>query len=1038
MPTPVSGRTRAAQVLVLLVIVATGTALSYWGYGALVTEERRVITAQIEADAKQRINTIGSRLRTSAVAVYSLSPFIQDSQPGTRADFRTVVENRLPTDRNIVGAYWIPRISADQRAAHVQAAREAGLADYEMVRRTPDGERHPRKKDRDTLFPISFAEPLESNAQWLGWDLATSEELAAAMDRAAQSGTLAVTAPLTCYDEPVIFVFRPLFSEIDVEAPDDVRREKLFGYLALAIRVLEMNDEAMLPFTSAIDTRVMDETAPDGRTVAWGYDAEKRKTSLRAPSSFETGSDNAVGAVLDAPGRTWSMECIPTQTYVRARTTNTSLAALILGTAVTLVAAAYAQSLMSRTAKVEQIVVQRTRELKEANASLEREILDRQRAEDALRESEHLLNTLLKHSPDFIYFKDKDSHFIRIGKTLSEYFGLADPSEAVGMSDVEMFGKELADQYLADEQQVMRTGEPVVNKEEEQISLSGKKTWILTSKVCLRNTDGEVTGTFGISRDITERRLAAEALRTAKESAEAANRAKSDFLANVSHEIRTPMNAIIGMTELVLDTTLSAWQRDYLAMVLESGESLLDILNDILDFSKIEAGKLDLQSSVFELRETIGDTMKALAFRAQATGLELMFHIRGNVPDRLIGDGGRLRQIVVNLVGNAIKFTEVGEVLLRVDTAPSDDQRLSLLVTVTDTGIGVPDEQQNAIFAAFEQADTSSTRKFGGTGLGLAICSRLVHLMGGRIWVESEVGSGSRFHVSIPFALADQGALDVPPPAAQHARILIVDDNETNSEILKETLTDWGMEVASATGAHAAWQLLVQANQQQTPYSVVVVDAKMPYVDGFALAERIRRDKEMTDHVIMMLTSGIRPDEITRCEELELTAHILKPVKPSELFEAIMMVSADPTLPAGEEDAACDADLPQLPPLRILLAEDSLVGQKLAVGILEKEGHSVFVTSDGRQAIAALENQVFDLILMDVQMPEMDGFEATATIRAKEKGQAKGTPIIAMTAHAMKGDRERCLDAGMDDYVPKPIRPKELFGKIRSVLGTQE
>ena len=669
------------------------------------------------------------------------------------------------------------------------------------------------------------------------------------------------------------------------------------------------------------------------------------------------------------------------------------------------------------------------------------DVTARKKAEAALEQERYLLHSLMDNLPHNIYFKDGDSRFIRVNKALADNFGLGDASEAIGKSDLDFFTEEHARAAMADEQEIIRSGQPVLDKEENETWTNGHDSWVSTTKMPLCNKEGGVIGTFGISRDITEQKRAAEALRVAKEAAEAANRAKSDFLANMSHEIRTPMNAIIGMTELVLDTPLSDSQQDYLRMVRESGDALLELINDILDFSKIEAGKLELESVPFNLHESLGDTMKSLAMRAHAKGLELAYEIQSDVPERLVGDPGRLRQIVVNLVGNAVKFTETGEVVLAVEHESRSDGEVVLHFAVSDTGIGIPEDKIAHIFDAFEQADSTTTRRFGGTGLGLAISSRLVESMGGKISVESHVGQGCTFHFTARFPVATGDAPTGPtlkPAVIRDTPVLIVDDNATNRRILKEMLSNWGMRPATAEGVREALPLLRGAHQAGDPYALVLTDANMPDVDGFALAKEIKEDPMLGSTIIMMLTSGDRHGDVTRCEGLGLAAYLLKPVKQSELFDAVVLALGITEVEDDSSSKAAAEEISQLDPLRILLAEDSLVNQRLAVGLLEKHGHTVVVAGHGREAVATLQSQSFDVVLMDVQMPEMDGFEATAAIRRQERQTGCHIPIVAMTAHAMKGDRERCLAAGMDSYVSKPIRAARLFQAVESVLARHD
>jgi CheY-like chemotaxis protein/HPt (histidine-containing phosphotransfer) domain-containing protein len=498
------------------------------------------------------------------------------------------------------------------------------------------------------------------------------------------------------------------------------------------------------------------------------------------------------------------------------------------------------------------------------------------------------------------------------------------------------------------------------------------------------------------------------------------------------------MNAIIGITELVLNTPLQPKQAEYLRMVMQSADSLLAVINDVLDFSKVESGKVELEHVPFSLRESIGDAVKSLALRSHDKGLELALDVSRDAPDWLVGDAGRLRQIVINLVGNAIKFTPRGEVVVQVGVNHQHDHQVELQFCVSDTGIGIPTDKLQRVFEAFEQADASTTRHYGGTGLGLAIVRRLVELMGGRAWVESKVGQGSRFFFTARLEVSDE---EPPERVAtkrgmlRGTRALVVDDNATNRRIVEEVLGSWELQPTVCASAAEALHHLRSAFRGGKPFELLLSDVNMPETDGFALLEQIRRDPSVADIIAILLTSGDRAQDAARCQQLGVAQRLMKPIKQSELYDAISEALGIVPRKAEPDEAA--AALPTTRPLRILLAEDSVVNQRLAVGLLERHGHRVTIASTGQEALDFADQDNFDVILMDVQMPLLDGLEATRLIRQRETKTGRHVPIIAMTAHALKGDRERCLAVGMDEYVAKPVRERQLLTALRTVLGDE-
>ncbi len=672
------------------------------------------------------------------------------------------------------------------------------------------------------------------------------------------------------------------------------------------------------------------------------------------------------------------------------------------------------------------------------------DITKRKQAEDAHLASENLFRGAFDHAVNGMLVTALDGTLLKANAAFCTLVGYSE-DELLQRKFIDIThpedraaGRDLARRMLAGEIEAGRADKRYLHK-------SGSIVWVEMCPSLVRDSQGRPLHFITHVTDITQRKQIADQLQHAKDAAEAANTSKSQFLANMSHEIRTPMNGVLGMVELALDTDLTPEQREYLVMAKTSADTLLGVINDVLDYSKIEAGKLDIELIPFNLRDHLAQTMNPLALRAAQKGLELICDIRPEVPEEIVADPTRLRQILVNLIGNAVKFTDRGEVGLEVSVESLCNDMVQLHFGVRDTGVGIAPEKQKLIFEAFAQADGSTTRSFGGTGLGLTISSRLLDMMGGQIGVESRLGAGSCFHVRVPARLTKPTARLEPRERMDLVGlpVLVVDDNNTNRRILREMLSNWGMKPTLAESGTVALEC---AKQVGNPFALILVDFHMPGMNGFTLVEQLRQgiDPAVAAKVIMLTSAGQRGDA-ARCRELGVAAYLTKPVAQSELFECIVRVLSTSgsrsaelitryTLREGSMPGTGSAAPITQHPLRgekrklhVLLAEDNAVNQMLATRLLEKHGHRVTVTTNGCEALAALDHTQFDVILMDVQMPEMDGFEATAAIRVREQNTGKHLPIIAMTAHAMRGDEERCLAAGMDGYIAKPIKVRELI-----------
>ena len=661
------------------------------------------------------------------------------------------------------------------------------------------------------------------------------------------------------------------------------------------------------------------------------------------------------------------------------------------------------------------------------------------RAEEELRRSKELVQNVFDYADAIIMVIGRDGEYMMGNKTWAdslEIYGTGKTSleEAAGKTLFDFYPEEVALQTIEFDRQLMASRKPV--SFEHSAANDPENRTLLITKFPLIDTNDEVYAVASIGFDITRIKQVEHELREAQDAANAANRAKSDFLANMSHEIRTPMNGIMGMTELALDTELTREQHEYLQTIESSAQSLLALIDDILDFSKIEAEKLELDPIDFDLRERIGETLSTLAGRAHNKGLELAVDVEKDVPDMLVGDVHRLRQIIVNLVGNALKFTERGEIVVRVGIESQSAAQVVARFSVSDTGVGIPADRIDKIFESFEQADTSTTRTYGGTGLGLAICNRLVALMGGKIWVESEEGTGSTFHFTTTFQRSDQQKTRRSESIQNLGglRVLVVDDNLTNRQILEKMLSNWQMSPTVAESGPIGLEKFHEMLAREAPFDVVISDVNMPKMDGFDFVDALNKTTPQSRTPVILLSSSRRSGDAERGRQLGVKANLLKPAKQSQILDAIIdSVGMEALNKKHVQEPAQPAIQRPTPSLHILVAEDNDVNQKFAVRALERAGHTSTIANNGLEAVEALKKEKFDLILMDMQMPVMDGYEATAAIRESDSLQDRNIPIIALTAHAMKGDKEKCIAAGMNGYVTKPIKRRTLIDEIARV-----
>jgi PAS domain S-box-containing protein len=647
---------------------------------------------------------------------------------------------------------------------------------------------------------------------------------------------------------------------------------------------------------------------------------------------------------------------------------------------------------------------------------------------DDLKRTKDYVSNILENMMDTLIVVDLKGTIRTVNQATCNLLGY-EKEELIGRPIAHVFTDEKAIKEFFERKELR-------NYETDYQAKNGQRVSMLLNSSVTRDKDGRISEIICMAIDITMRKIAEKEMLKAREEALAASKAKSEFLASMSHEIRTPMNAIVGMAELLADTELNEEQKDYLEMLKISADNLLGIINDLLDLSKIEAGELELEETDFNLEELVETTCISLAPKVHKKGLELLFYLKSDVPRYIIGDPTRLRQILINLIGNATKFTEKGEIFVNVEIAERKKREVVLHFSVSDTGIGIPKEKQAKIFESFTQADSSITRKYGGTGLGLTISKRLVEKMGGKIWVDSEPGKGSTFHFTIHTLAVEKPIVkETVPPEIKNLKILIVDDNSTNRLILREIVSAWGFFPKEAENGLSALKELKSACEKSNSYQLILLDRKMPDMNGFELAKRIREIPEYSSTPIILLSSDEEKGDRDRAKAVGISNVLLKPIRRSKLYDSmvIALTKIKKKSEPKEKKSKVDSRLQGIS-LKVLIAEDNLINQKLSKRLLEKQGWQVTVANNGKEAVELVEKLGFDLVLMDIQMPEMDGLEATRLIREREKETGKHIPIIALTAHAFDEDRRKCLEVGMDDYTSKPIRIQELFKIIERLL----
>ncbi|MBU4311635.1 MAG: response regulator [Candidatus Omnitrophica bacterium] len=1028
--------------LPVILVLCAGLIVSLFGLTVTRAWENSEIKAIFNRAAEERAVAIKEVINDRMLILEAINSFYYASNFVSREEFRTFVTPFLNRFEEMQALEWIPRVLETERAKYEEDAKRDGLEDFKIVERAEEGYLVP-VKERGEYFPVYFVEPYRGNEAAVGFDLASNSERLTALDKARQTGRSIATERIILVQEEQaekaekysFLIFLPVFKkEVPLNTIEE-RRKNLTGFILGVFRIGDIVESALVSLESKyVDIYLYDKSAPADKIFLCYHRSRSRK-DVSGTDDINKGDyakSLSYKKTIEVGGRQWEIVCVATQEFVAMHRTWYPWVVLAAILIITGILAMYFFVSIRRTVRIEMLVEERTHQLKESGVRIQ---------------------AILNAAPNGIVTVDAQRKIESFNVAAERMFGYA-TAEIIGHDLAVLIPKAYGNKTTVSDSSLSARIQELIGSSGEVVT-QRKDGTIFPVYVSMGEVRLEKQKIFTlIIHDITKQKEDESALKLAQEEAELANKAKSSFLANMSHEIRTPMNAVIGMAQLALATDLNPEQRDYLKTVKSSGESLLNLLNDILDFSKVEARQVKLEDVPFDIQDVLKQVLDNVGFLAQTKGLELVWEIDPEIPFSLIGDPFRLRQILVNFINNAVKFTEKGEILVRVqllkqavDTAglqeAEQDSGCVLQFLVRDSGIGLSSEQQKLIFNPFTQADASTSRKYGGTGLGLSISKQLVEMMGGQIWIESPApgpsipgaGPGTAFNFTAHFGVdkTQVQKKDILPKKLQGLHALIVDDSATNRFIFHKYLEKWGMIPEEAVSGEDAFSAVSKDREDKKPFSLILMDMNMPGMSGIQVTNKLNKQGLLKDIVVIMLASGLKEEDRKLAGEAGIREVLRKPVVPSQLLEAIkrgLGFSEQKVAAANEIEKAVTPTLEGIKKLRILLAEDNKVNQKVASTMLTKRGHSVIIVENGKQALDILSRESFDLILMDVQMPEMDGYEATRAIREREKTTGFHIPIIAMTAHALKGDREKCIEAGMDDYIPKPIKMEELFKAV--------